>query len=209
MLSTIVRIDRNVRGAWDVLSDQGEHLTCKTLDEAQYIAKEFAARISEFGGLPTTVRIDRNVRGAWDVVSDQGEHLTCRTLDEAQQVAERLAAGIRPCETLSVTRITAWCILTSAAATDEITRSPPRSRPRRRGRSLAAPAVDPLKRASAGRSRISPGTSPRDRPTPLTTLKTVWVAEQRGPLILVYRSRLPRAIHRRREERAGACCGPF
>jgi hypothetical protein len=100
MLSTIVRIDRNVRGAWDVLSDQGEHLTCKTLDEAQYIAKEFAARISEFGGLPTTVRIDRNVRGAWDVVSDQGEHLTCRTLDEAQQVAERLAAGIRPCETL-------------------------------------------------------------------------------------------------------------
>jgi hypothetical protein len=97
---TIVRIDRNVRGAWEVLSDQGEHLTCKTLDEAQYIAKEFAARIRPFGGLPTIVRVDRNVRGAWDVVSDQGEHLSCRTLDEAQHVAERLAAGIRPCETL-------------------------------------------------------------------------------------------------------------
>jgi hypothetical protein len=100
MLSTIVRIDRNVRGAWDVVSDQGEHLTCKTLDEAQSIAKELAARVSEFGGLSTTVRIDRNVRGAWDVVSDQGDHLSCRTLDEAQRVAERFAAGIRPCETL-------------------------------------------------------------------------------------------------------------
>jgi hypothetical protein len=100
MLPTIVRIDRNVRGAWEVLSDQGEHLTCTTLDEAQSVAKEFAARISPFGGLPTHIRIDRNVRGAWDVVSDHGEHLTCRTLDEAQHVAERFAAGIRPCETL-------------------------------------------------------------------------------------------------------------
>ncbi len=38
MIPAIVRVDRNVRGAWEVVSDQGERLTCKTLDEAHRVA---------------------------------------------------------------------------------------------------------------------------------------------------------------------------
>ena len=39
----IVRVDRNVRGAWDVVSGQGEKLTCKTLEEAHRVADHLAA----------------------------------------------------------------------------------------------------------------------------------------------------------------------
>jgi hypothetical protein len=39
-----VRVDLNLRGAWEVaLSDQANRLTCKTLEEASHVAYRFAA----------------------------------------------------------------------------------------------------------------------------------------------------------------------
>ena len=40
---SIVRVDRNVRGAWEVVSGQGEKLTYKTLEEAHAVADHLAA----------------------------------------------------------------------------------------------------------------------------------------------------------------------
>ena len=44
-IPAIVRVDRNVRGAWEVVSDEGERLTYKTLEEAHRMADRLAAGI--------------------------------------------------------------------------------------------------------------------------------------------------------------------
>jgi hypothetical protein len=45
MLPTIVRVDSGVRGAWEVVSNQGERVTCKTMEEARHAAERLAAGI--------------------------------------------------------------------------------------------------------------------------------------------------------------------
>lgn len=47
MSATSVRVDRNLRGSWDVaLPGQGKRLTCGTLEEADRVAHQLAAGIA-------------------------------------------------------------------------------------------------------------------------------------------------------------------
>jgi hypothetical protein len=44
MNQTIVRVDVKVRGAWEIeLSDAGERVTCRTLEEASRVAHRYAS----------------------------------------------------------------------------------------------------------------------------------------------------------------------
>jgi len=44
MKQTMVRVDVKVRGVWEIeLSDAGERVTCRTLEEASRVAHRYAA----------------------------------------------------------------------------------------------------------------------------------------------------------------------